>query len=71
MPMARRRTWCDGQDVEIDVGCIFTGQVEIGAGARIGAHCHISNAVIAADAVIHPFTHIDGEAAVPAWALGR
>ena len=52
-----------GQDVEIDVGCIFTGQVEIGAGARIGAHCHISNAVIAADAVIHPFTHIDGEAA--------
>ena len=49
-----------GQDVEIDVGCSFTGQVEIGAGARIGAHCHISNAVIAADAVIHPFAHIDG-----------
>lgn len=52
-----------GQDVEIDLGCIFTGQVEIGAGARIGAYCHISNAMIAADAVIHPFTHIDGEAA--------
>lgn len=51
------------QDVEIDVGCIFTGQVAIGTGARIGAYCHISNAVIAADAVIHPFTHIDGEAA--------
>ena len=50
-----------GQDVEIDVGCIFTGKVEIGAGARIGAYCHISNATIAADAVIHPFTHIDGE----------
>ena len=50
-----------GQDVDIDLGCIFTGQVEIGAGARIGAYCHISNAVIAADAVIHPFTHIDGE----------
>ena len=52
-----------GQDVEIDLGCIFTGKVEIGAGARIGAYCHISNAVIAADAVIHPFTHIDGEQA--------
>ena len=49
------------QDVEIDVGCIFTGRVEIGEGARIGAYCHISNATIAAGAVIHPFTHIDGE----------
>ena len=52
-----------GQDVEIDVGCIFTGKVAIGAGARIGAYCHIGNATIAADAVIHPFTHIDGEQA--------
>ena len=62
---------CD-QDVEIDVGCIFTGKVEIGAGARIGAYCHISNATIAAGAVIHPFTHIDGEklgASVGAGAL--
>lgn len=52
-----------GQDVDIDANCIFTGQVRIGAGARIGANCHISNAVIAEDAVIHPFTHIDGEKA--------
>lgn len=50
-----------GHDVEIDVGCIFTGKVEIGDGVSIGACCHISNAVIAAGAVIHPFTHIDGE----------
>lgn len=52
-----------GQDVEIDVNCVFTGRVALGAGARIGANCHISNAVIAEDAVIHPFTHIDGEKA--------
>jgi bifunctional UDP-N-acetylglucosamine pyrophosphorylase/glucosamine-1-phosphate N-acetyltransferase len=52
-----------GQDVDIDANCIFTGRVTIGAGARIGANCHISNAVIAEDAVIHPFTHIDGEKA--------
>ncbi len=51
-----------GQDVEIDVGCIFTGAVEIGEGARIGAYCCIANAVIAAGAVIQPYTHIDGEA---------
>ncbi|CAM4035245.1 bifunctional UDP-N-acetylglucosamine diphosphorylase/glucosamine-1-phosphate N-acetyltransferase GlmU [Comamonas aquatilis] len=52
-----------GQDVEIDANCIFTGKVSIGAGARIGANCHISNVMIAEDAVIHPFTHIDGEKA--------
>ncbi len=52
-----------GQDVEIDVGCIFSGQVEIGEGAHIGAYCCISNASIGAGAVIHPYTHIDGEGA--------
>ena len=50
-------------DVEIDVGCVFSGRVELGEGARIGAYCCIANARIAAGAVIHPFTHIDGEAA--------
>ena len=49
-----------GPDVEIDVGCIFEGRVELGEGVRIGAHCVIANARIAAGAVIHPFTHIDG-----------
>ena len=48
------------QDVEIDVGCIFEGRVELGEGVRIGAHCVVANARIAAGAVIHPFTHIDG-----------
>ncbi|SER00811.1 bifunctional UDP-N-acetylglucosamine diphosphorylase/glucosamine-1-phosphate N-acetyltransferase GlmU [Giesbergeria anulus] len=50
-----------GQDVEIDVGCIFTGRVELGEGVQIGAHCCIANARIAAGAIIHPYTHIDGE----------
>ena len=49
------------QDVEIDVGCIFTGRVALGEGVRIGAYCCIANASIAAGAVIHPYTHIDGE----------
>jgi bifunctional UDP-N-acetylglucosamine pyrophosphorylase/glucosamine-1-phosphate N-acetyltransferase len=51
------------QDVDIDVGCIFTGRVELGEGVQIGAYCCIANASIAAGAVIHPFTHIDGEKA--------
>jgi bifunctional UDP-N-acetylglucosamine pyrophosphorylase/glucosamine-1-phosphate N-acetyltransferase len=50
-----------GQDVEIDINCIFSGQVSLGAGVKVGAHCVISNAVIGDRAVIHPFTHIEGE----------
>jgi bifunctional UDP-N-acetylglucosamine pyrophosphorylase/glucosamine-1-phosphate N-acetyltransferase len=50
-----------GQDVEIDVNCVFEGEVRLGQGVRVGANCVIANAVIAAGAVIHPFTHIDGE----------
>ncbi|GAB2601439.1 bifunctional UDP-N-acetylglucosamine diphosphorylase/glucosamine-1-phosphate N-acetyltransferase GlmU [Ramlibacter solisilvae] len=50
-----------GQDVEIDVNCVFEGQVAIGAGARIGANCVIANARIEAGAVILPFTHMEGE----------
>ena len=49
-----------GQDVEIDVNCIFEGQVVLGEGAKIGANCVIAYARIEAGAVIHPFTHIDG-----------
>jgi bifunctional UDP-N-acetylglucosamine pyrophosphorylase/glucosamine-1-phosphate N-acetyltransferase len=51
------------EDVEIDVGCVFEGRVRLGVGVRIGAHCVIANADIASGAVIHPFTHIDGEQA--------
>ena len=51
-----------GQDVEIDVNCVFEGRVRLGDRVRVGANCVIANATIAAGAVIHPFTHIDGEA---------
>ena len=56
-----RGTLSCGQDVEIDVNCVFGGRVTLGDGVRIGANCCIANAVIAAGAVIQPFTHIDGE----------
>ena len=49
-----------GQDVEIDVGCIFEGEVSLADGVTIGAHCVIANVRIEEGAVIHPFTHIDG-----------
>ena len=47
--------------VSIDVNCVFMGQVHLGEGVSIGANCVIANAIIEAGAVIHPFTHIDGE----------
>ncbi|NBS08359.1 MAG: UDP-N-acetylglucosamine diphosphorylase/glucosamine-1-phosphate N-acetyltransferase [Betaproteobacteria bacterium] len=52
-----------GQDVEIDVNCVFEGAVSLGDGVRVGANCVLANAQIQAGAVIHPFTHIDGEGA--------
>ena len=58
-----RGTLTCGPDVEIDVNCIFDGVVSLGEGVRVGAHCVIANVQIEAGAVIHPFTHIDGEKA--------
>ncbi|MGI9215653.1 MAG: bifunctional UDP-N-acetylglucosamine diphosphorylase/glucosamine-1-phosphate N-acetyltransferase GlmU, partial [Hydrogenophaga sp.] len=63
-----RGTLTTGQDVEIDVGCVFEGAVTLGDDVRIGAHCVIRDAQIGAGAVIHPFTHIEG-ASVGAGAL--
>jgi bifunctional UDP-N-acetylglucosamine pyrophosphorylase/glucosamine-1-phosphate N-acetyltransferase len=50
-----------GQDVDIDVNCVFEGRVVLGDGVRIGPNCVIANAVIAAGAQLAAFTHIDGE----------
>ena len=52
-----------GSDVEIDINALFEGRVELADGVRIGANCCIRNARIGPGTVIHPFTHIDGEAA--------
>jgi bifunctional UDP-N-acetylglucosamine pyrophosphorylase/glucosamine-1-phosphate N-acetyltransferase len=59
-----------GQDVEIDVGCVFEGHVTLGDEVRIGAHCVIRDAVIEAGAVIHPFTHIEGAHVGPGALIG-
>jgi len=56
-----RGTLTCGQDVEIDVNCVFEGTVTLGDGVKIGAHCVLRNAVIAEGVVIHPFCHIDGD----------
>jgi bifunctional UDP-N-acetylglucosamine pyrophosphorylase/glucosamine-1-phosphate N-acetyltransferase len=48
-----------GRDVEIDVNCIFEGNVSLGDNVKIAANCVIKNADIASGAYIAPFTHID------------
>ena len=50
-----------GRDVDIDVNCVFEGHVTLGDEVQVGANCVIRNARIDAGAVIHPFTHIDGD----------
>ena len=65
-----RGTLTCGMDVEIDVGCVFEGSVTLGDGARVGPHCVIRDAQIAAGAVIHPFTHIEGASVGPGSLIG-
>lgn len=49
-----------GHDVEIDVGCVFEGDVELGEGVRIGAHCIIRDSHIGAESEIDSHSVIDG-----------
>lgn len=48
-----------GRDVEIDIGCIFEGDVHLDHGVRVAAHCVIRQAYIAAGTHIAPFSLID------------
>ncbi len=48
-----------GREVEIDINCIFEGNVSLGDNVKIAANCVIKNAVIAAHTQILPFTHIE------------
>ena len=49
-----------GRDVSIDVDCVFEGEVALGAGVSVGAHCVLRNVKVAADTRIEPFCHLDG-----------
>jgi bifunctional UDP-N-acetylglucosamine pyrophosphorylase/glucosamine-1-phosphate N-acetyltransferase len=48
-----------GRDVEIDVGCVFSGKVSLGDGVRIGPYCVITDAEIGAGTQIAAYTHIE------------
>lgn len=48
-----------GKDVEIDVGCVFEGNVTLADGVNVGPYCVIKNSTIGEGTVIAAFTHID------------
>ena len=48
-----------GRDVEIDVNCVFEGDVCLEDNVKIGANCIINNAKIGKRTYIAPFSHID------------
>jgi bifunctional UDP-N-acetylglucosamine pyrophosphorylase / glucosamine-1-phosphate N-acetyltransferase len=54
----QRGTLACGQDVSIDVGCVFEGEVRLGDNVGIGPYCVIRNSVIEAGAQLQAFTHL-------------
>ncbi|URI09828.1 bifunctional UDP-N-acetylglucosamine diphosphorylase/glucosamine-1-phosphate N-acetyltransferase GlmU [Aquincola tertiaricarbonis] len=65
----RGRLRC-GRDVEIDVNCVFEGEVVLGDGVRIGPNCVLRDARIADGVVIHPFSHIEQAEVGPGSLIG-
>lgn len=48
-----------GSDVEIDIDCIFEGNVKLDDFVQIGAHCILKNVKVAADTTILPYSLIE------------
>ncbi len=48
-----------GMDVEIDINCVFSGDVTLGDNVKIAANCVIENTSIGDDSTILPMTSID------------
>jgi len=55
-----RGTLTCGQDVLIDVNCVFEGKVVLGEGVRVGPHCVLRDCHIEEGTVIQAFCHLDG-----------
>jgi bifunctional UDP-N-acetylglucosamine pyrophosphorylase/glucosamine-1-phosphate N-acetyltransferase len=49
-----------GQDVFIDVNCVFEGAVKLGDGVRVGAGCVLRNVAAGAGTEFAPYSHVDG-----------
>ena len=59
-----------GRDVSIDVNCVFEGNVTLGDGVRVGAHCVLRNCKVADGARIAPFCHLEDAVVGPDCSVG-
>lgn len=59
-----------GQDVFIDVGCVFEGDVSLADGVQIGPNCVIKNSHLGEGTVVHAFSHLDQTQAHEAVSIG-
>jgi len=48
-----------GNDVAIDVNCVFEGRVSLGDGVRVGPNCVLRNVSIAAGSEVLAFSHLE------------
>jgi bifunctional UDP-N-acetylglucosamine pyrophosphorylase/glucosamine-1-phosphate N-acetyltransferase len=48
-----------GQDVSIDVNCVFEGRVKLGDRVSIGPNCVLRNVTVAADTQVHAFSLLE------------
>nr|MBV6629891.1 bifunctional UDP-N-acetylglucosamine diphosphorylase/glucosamine-1-phosphate N-acetyltransferase GlmU [Oceanococcus sp. HetDA_MAG_MS8] len=49
-----------GEDCFIDVNCVIEGEVQLGAGVRIGPHCVLRNCTLEKGVEVKAFSHIEG-----------
>ena len=49
-----------GRDVEIDIGCVFVGTVELGDEVVIEPYCMLTDCTVAAGAHIRAYSHLEG-----------
>lgn len=59
-----------GKDVEIDINCVFEGNVTLGDGVAIGANCVIKNSVIGDNVQILPGCNIEGATIASGCSIG-
>ncbi len=65
-----RGTLSHGQDVLIDVGCVFEGEVSLGEGVEVGAYCVLKNVKVAAGSKIAPYSHLEDAVVGEACRIG-
>jgi len=59
-----------GKDVEIDVNCIFIGEVELGSNVKIGANCIIENSRIGSNTTVFANTLIQDTEILESVSIG-